>query len=938
MDGPGLRARRGIETRQAATLNACAAPARKTHPFRLKGKNSLATTAHLVALFLISATTASAQTDRFPEGTIAAILFEGNSSITSDKIKAKLLSRAGQRLDQDRVEADLKSLYRTKWFSEVAYYFEESPPKSGKYNLIFRVQEMPIIKSVEFKGRRGVKLKDIEELTGLKAGNRADPNHTRISVAQIQRLYQEKGYEHASVKLIKGGEPGELEIVMEIFEGPKQELGEIAFKGNVFASDATLHTKITVRKPILGLLGGRYQREMLDEDRQKLIDYYYANGFFEVKVTPVTRPADDGKINLTFVISEGTQYRVRDILLEGNTRLKSEELKKDLELHSGKPFMLGVRDADKQRMLIKYNELGYIKAQIVSEPRFTNQLGVVDLVYRIEEHEPFTLGELRIEGNNRTRDQVIRREAVQAGLLPGEILDKNRIELFRRRLQNLGYFMNDPQKGKQIDIKIVDERPWDKPHGDVMMPLLGETTQARMQDPGGDDRTPAAPALEPAPATTAEPAAPGIGPFGGNAFDPQVDSPPAAGGATPSLPALPPRRPAPPRVGPAPLGTGEPVGSFPSIPGMNMTDVTPDRNDPFPNRSFADVVASVEEAPTGNFMVGVGANSFQGIMGNIMIYEKNFDITRLPTSFSDLVNGMAFRGGGQEFRINLQAGNWVNFMQVSLRDPYLFTLPISGMATGYLMQRYYFNWMERRGGGAFAFGRQLGTSMYTDLRIRAEEVDFFGYATPAPADYLAANGYTSLFSIKPSIRFDNRNSPFMATKGQYLQLSTEEGFGSFTWAKFDAEGRVHIPTFHRPDGSGQQFFTIRGHYGVTTESTPIYERYFAGNFGSLRGFQYRTVSPHAFGVPTGGVMMAVASVEYQFPWNARDTFHQIFFTDFGTVTPNYELSQMRVSIGTGLKVVLPISPMPFEFDLAFPVLRAEGDRVQYFNFSVGGTW
>ena len=80
---------------------------------------------------------------------------------------------------------------------------------------------------------------------------------------------------------------------------------------------------------------------------------------------------------------------------------------------------------------------------------------------------------------------------------------------------------------------------------------------------------------------------------------------------------------------------------------MNMTDVSPDRNDPFPNRSFADIVTSIEEAPTGAFMIGVGANSFQGLIGNLQIFEKNFDITNFPRSFSDIVNGHAFRGGGQ---------------------------------------------------------------------------------------------------------------------------------------------------------------------------------------------------------------------------------------------------------------------------------------------------
>jgi len=902
---------------------------------------NLACAAILTALAVV-APPARGQGERFPEGTITAIQFEGNATIPSEKIKAKLLSRAGQRLDQEKVEADIKSLMGTKWFSDVLPYYEESPPNSHKYILIFRVREMPVLTNVEFKGRKAIRLKEIEDTTGLKVGSRADSTRAQLAVGQILTLYHEKGYDLASVTLLKGGNPGDTHIVIEIFEGPKVKIGSIDFKGNVFASDATLKTHISSRQPILGLFG-KYHRDMLDEDRQKLIDYYYSQGFFEVKVTPVTRPgAKPGHVDLSFVVCEGTRYKVRNVVLEGNSKIKSESLRANLELHSGKPFMMVVRDADKNRMLLKYGEIGCIDAQIAVEPRFTNQLGVVDLVYKIEEGEPYTLAELRVQGNTRTRDKVIRREAVQAGLLPGELLDRNRIELFKRRLMTLGYFMNDPQHGKQIDVKIVGRRPKDKPYGDLMMPLLGETTQARLQDPG------AGPAPEPAPpgqgpVTTSEPTPPGLLPFGAaNPFSPPADMPPievpvpapglapAPGPAVPAVPVNPP---------PPPVGTGEPAGTFPSIPGMNMTDVAPDRNDPFPNRSFADIVTSVEEAPTGRFMIGIGANSFQGLMGNVQIYEKNFDIFNIPRSFSDITNGQAFRGGGQEFRVMLQAGTLINMIQVSLREPYLFDLPIGAGATGYLFSRIYPNWDERRGGGRFSLGRQIGTAMYADLAVRAEEVDFFGYRTPAPANYLAASGITSLFSIRPSLRFDNRNSPFMANKGQYVEVSAEQGFGSFTFTKFDAEGRMYIPTGSRPDGTGKRFFTLRSHFGIATESTPIYERYFAGNFGSMRGFQYRSVSPHAFGVPTGGVMMAVASVQYQFPWNARDTFHQIFFTDFGTVTPNYEFSAMRVSVGTGLLVAIPaFGPMPFEFDLAFPVLKQFGDKVQYFNFSVGGVW
>jgi outer membrane protein insertion porin family len=906
----------------------------------------------IAALLLLAtlAPRAQAQTGRLPQGIISEIRFEGNTTIPPEKLKPKLLSKVGQPPDPQKFNADLKTLWKTNWFSNVEVFYDESPPKSGKLILTFVVREMPVLTHVEFRGRTAIRQKELEDTTGLKVGNRADANHTRTTLGQILRLYQDKGYDLAEVNLLEGGNPGETKVVIQIFEGPKVQIGSINFVGNEFASGATLRTHISTRKPILGLFG-KYHRDMLDDDRQKLIEYYQKQGFFEARVTPVTSTGKDpGKTDLTFVIHEGKRYSVRNVIIEGNSKIKTSVLKDDLELHSGRPFLQAVRDADKSRMLIKYNEIGCIDTQIVAEPRWTNQSGVVDLVYKIEEGEPYLLAELRIQGNARTRDKVIRREAVQAGLLPGEVLDKNRIEIFQRRLAALGYFQNNPgdQAGKHIDIKIVDRRPKDKPYGELMIPLIGEVTQARMQDPGGDPPAPlpVPDALAPLPPQgRGNPAAPG-GPGlfnnpGDTPFDPQPGTMPPIDVPPPSSPVGPPFGgggvPAGPPPGSTPIGAGEPPGSFPSVPGLGMTNIGPDRNDPFPNRAYADIVTSVEEAPTGRFMIGVGANSFQGLMGNVTIYEKNFDILNVPRSFADIANGQAFRGGGQSLQINLQAGTLINSMQVTLREPYLFDLPIGASVSGYYFQRLYINWDERRGGARFSLGRQLGTSAYVDVSAWAEEVDFFGYKSPAPADYLAASGLTQLYAIMPSLRLDNRNNPFMATKGQYLNFSAEQGFGSFTFTKFDAEGRMYLPTFSRPDGTGKQFFTLRGHYGICTESTPIYERYFAGNFGSLRGFQYRTVSPHAFGVPTGGLMMAVGSVEYQFPWNAKDTFNQVIFTDFGTVTPNYQLNDLRVSVGTGLKVNIPMfGPMPFEFDLAFPVLHQYGDKVQYFNFTVSG--
>ncbi|MGO8899356.1 MAG: outer membrane protein assembly factor, partial [Isosphaeraceae bacterium] len=451
---------------------------------------------------LVARSRAQQQGDRLPEGTVTELRIEGNASIPMEKIRAKLLSRAGQPLDQQKVEADIKSLIGTKWFSDVRSWYEEAPPRSGKYVLIFRVREMPVLKVVDFRGRKGVPLKEIEENTDLKVGNRADPTKTRLALGQIQRLYQEKGYELAEVKLVEGGNVGDVKVVFQIFEGPKFKIASVDFKGNTFASDAQLWTKITSRKPILGLVGGKYHRDMLEEDKRKLTDYYQGQGFFEVKVTPVTRPgASLGDVNLTFVISEGTRYKVRNLIFEGNQKIKTAELREGLQLHSGKPFLDSVREGDLRLMASRYNALGCIDTEITYEPRFTNELGVVDLVYKITEGEPYLIGEFKIMGNTRTQDKVIRREAVMAGLLPGEILDKNRLEIFQKRIQALGYFHNGAdQMGKPIEIKIVNKRPKDKPYGDLMMPLLGEgVTQARMQDPGSSMELVPAPETTPAP-------------------------------------------------------------------------------------------------------------------------------------------------------------------------------------------------------------------------------------------------------------------------------------------------------------------------------------------------------------------------------------------------------------------------------------------------------
>src|SRR5207249_532980 len=143
-------------------------------------------------------------------------------------------SKVGSPLDARLIDADIKSLMAQKWFSDVIPYHDRDPkdPSGKSFILIFQVKEMPTLRQVEFRGLTKIRRKEVEENTGLKVGARADAVRTHLAVGQIKRLYEEKGYDLAEVKLLEGGKLGDTKVVIVIFEGPKRKVKSVDFKGN----------------------------------------------------------------------------------------------------------------------------------------------------------------------------------------------------------------------------------------------------------------------------------------------------------------------------------------------------------------------------------------------------------------------------------------------------------------------------------------------------------------------------------------------------------------------------------------------------------------------------------------------------------------------------------------------------------------------------------
>lgn len=359
----------------------------------------------------------------------------------------------------------------------------------------------------------------------------------------------------------------------------------------------------------------------------------------------------------------------------------------------------------------------------------------------------------------------------------------------------------------------------------------------------------------------------------------------------------------------------------------------------FPDQ-FADIDAYVQEAQTGRIMFGGAYNSDNGLTGQITIDERNFDIMRFPQSWRDVVDGRAFRGAGQGFRMELLPGSDVQRYLVSFSEPYLFNSRVSFSASGYFYDRNFFDWDEQRLGGQFSLGYRLTPALSVSAGTRLESVDIYDPRLNTSPELNAVLGESGLYLGFVRLVHDTRDHPFLPTEGSYLEMAYTQAFGDFDYPRGDVEYRRYFLVYQRDDGSGRHTLSLGSRAGFTGSQTPVFENYFAGGFSTMRGFDFRGASPLEGGVRVGGEFQFLNTVEYSFPLTADDMIRGVMFCDFGTVEREITLNSenFRVAPGFGFRVHMPAAGMggaPLAFDFAFPIATADGDDEQTFSFYMG---
>lgn len=682
------------------------------------------------------------------------------------------------------------------------------------------------------KGNEIASLRKITDESGLKDGKLYSEGEFAEAADKVREFYKRKGHPDAKVapvpKVMPGGNDATLTFMID--EGPEIDVAEWKFDGAESLEEADL-------KEAAGILPwwnplGWFQDDPASPDElaqaaEKVKTYYADRGYLDVKVTaPRRETREDGRTEMVFEIAEGPKYVVGDVSVTGVTRYSVEEVmaKSKLPKAGDTAGAKALSDAARRiEVTVGSGDSGLAETRVSERliPR-GDDANTVDVVFAVTEGVPVVIDQIRIEGNDHTKDKVIRREIT---LAPGSRMLEDRAEQSQKKLEALDYFsrvryyLRDSGRGKDAD-----------------------------------------------------------------------------------------------------------------------------------GAEYRDLVYEVEEKNTGSFMVGAAASSVDSVYFYAQAQEANFDL---------FAPRKMFRGAGQKAQVAVQAGPRIQTYEVSVSEPHLFDRLLELTVEGYRRQRWYDEYDIIRSGAAVTlsypvkfwptwetFGRfgvrgsvefiqfddiESGNWLYNGRTVSLKQEDSdYGDAVEAVARIFWSH--------------DTRDSYRMPTTGSRTQLFLDLAGGDNQYWRAGFSHRSYFTVWERY--RHVLMVALRAEtIDAFTDDVPIYNRMFLGGPRSVRGIEYRHVSPFARKLrdddptgtytPWGGQTMFCANFEYTVP--VVKMLRIAAFSDLGAVGRDefdFDISDTFAwTCGLGIRLDIPM--FPIRLDFATPIEKPDHADKEVFSFTVG---
>ncbi|MEI6321607.1 MAG: outer membrane protein assembly factor BamA [bacterium] len=399
----------------------------------------------LVVCFILgSSVRIYAQTTQQPPSTAPTIQqidvqFVGPTTLSKQRVLDNLATKVGLPYNDRLVEEDIKSLYATGNVSNARIFAE---PITGGLKVTVLLQGRSTVGEVLIEGNDVIPSAKIRKEISTKPGDPMSEERLSEDRQKIIKLYEDRNYTDVKVdtKTIEMQDK-HMRVTYLINEGPKLVIRQISFTGNDSVLPKELIKVMKTKKAnILSFLtkAGRLVPSQMDEDKEAIRTLYQNKGFADVRVTDVqTQPVPSGNgVDLVISISEGIQYRVNKLSIEGASIIPAADLERQLKMKTGSLYTPDGMGGDLKKLRDFYGSRGYV--DMVAQPQITPAGdGQIDLIYRVDEGVQSYVNLINVQGNTKTKDKVIRRElAVQ----PGGVFDTTLVDVSKSRLMNLNYF------------------------------------------------------------------------------------------------------------------------------------------------------------------------------------------------------------------------------------------------------------------------------------------------------------------------------------------------------------------------------------------------------------------------------------------------------------------------------------------------------------------
>lgn len=711
---------------------------------------------------------------------------------------------------------------------------------------------------------------------------------TDVAAEDSRRIAEIEGVDYAYYN-VRGADDG-VKLTFVVVE--KNVVRKLSLIGNEKFSDDALIKQLDFAR------GDYLDMFLVAAGADAIEAYYKKKGFPEVEVEFDRIKTSYGEVEYT--IDEGPRIKVKKIEFEGNNSIKSSELKSVIKTRTREwllwPSYLNDEkiEGDITRIEQAYQKRGFLDAKVSVEKDYNAKRDAVGVTFVVDEGQIYIVSGISIEGNEFFGESELRENL---RLVDETFYSTERAEFDRRKI-----WARYAEKGF-TDVEVVHRRRF----------AGGNKVAAEFEVAEGDRYKIGKIEITGNTETHDKVIRRVLDEYD---FKPgQWYNADIARGT----------------------GDGELEKNVQRTVLTESALITPGEK----KKGWRDVLVNITEGQTGAVIFGAGVDSSSGIVGQLMWEQRNFDITDYPESLQELLVGDAFKGAGQKLRLSFEPGTEVTRYGIHFTEPYLYDRPIGFTAAiqNYMRDRESYD--EERVGGYLTFTRRYRNKWYVGLAIRVEEVDVDAIDSDAPQEIFDVSGSNVLLGTRIFAGRDTTDSRFNPTAGTNYDFGYEQVYGDFDFGVVSGTHRWYY-TLYEDLAERKTVLEAKLHGATIVGSdAPVYEKFYAGGIGSIRGFEYRGVStrgealnnPNVKDDPIGSDWILTGSTELVVPLTEAETVSGLLFVDSGLI----DTGGIRSAVGTGIQILIPqwFGPVPMRFEIAAPLTKEDDDDTQVFSFSVG---